>query len=274
MTEDMGAGADDDATEVVPAVPDPAVSGDEHGDDGGSTGSRRKWLLGALAALIVLAGALVAVAAGGDDDDDVVTEEEGSTTSSSSSSTSSSSSSTSTSVVETTTTAPVDDELEAPGEPPAQRKCVDAGGGPAEPTYDTWASNWTTKPEPNDPVTMRLCISDITPVMGQTVQVTLIADDPDAVITEANCGYIVDFESDGMGNLCRDAIIPHDGPRPTPPEQPGHIEVTFNHTYTRNGTFLLSASVISAEWAGYRTPYSSYAEASFDVVVHPVLVVD
>jgi hypothetical protein len=77
-----------------------------------------------------------------------------------------------------------------------------------------------------------------------------------------------------MGNLCRDYLIAHDGPRATPAEQAGHIETTFNHTYTKAGTYTLEASVTSAPWEGFRSPYSSYAEATIPVTVHNGLVVD
>jgi hypothetical protein len=154
---------------------------------------------------------------------------------------------------------------------PPEKRCVDASSGPVQPVADDWGSRWQTKPEANDPVTMTICIDDATPAVGQTVRLTLTADDPDAKIVEAECGWFVTWQDD-HDNLCRDFLLA--GVHPTPAEEPGHVEVSDTHVYTQPGSFTIIASVWSAEYVGYTSPYSSYVEANIPVQVHPTLVVD
>lgn len=271
--EGMDAG---EPTEVIGLPPEEPPAPPPAGP-AGSSGGRRGLLLAALAALIVLIGAVVVLAGDdGDDDGDAAlatdTEAVSSTSSSSSSTSSSTSSSSSSSTTVTTlrptTTAPSGSGggRPGPGEEPPERRCVDAGGGPATPVLEGWESRWQTKPQPNDPVTLRFCIDDVTVRHGDKVTATLVASDPDAVIVRDNCGYGIDWLGDRL-SLCRDALIPVDSPRPTPPEQPGHIELTFSHVYERGGIYTVEASVWSAEWNGVPSPYSSYASATIDVTV-------
>ena len=187
-----------------------------------------------LSAFVVLAVALGAMVAKGDDDKDderadVDTEQEttsttarptstsdGSASSSSSSSVAASGgSSTSVARGSTTTTKPKPsttttvgrDELAEPG-------CASGGGGAPEGPGADWATRWQTKPQPNDPATITICIDDITPKVGQVVTLTLVGDDPDAVITEAECGWVIDWEGN-LASLCRDVLVPTVAPRPT-----------------------------------------------------------
>ena len=248
----------------------------------------RRATLVLLSAFVVLAVALGAmVAKGGDDDDDeradVDTEQETTTSttarptstsdggaSSSSSSSVAPSGGSSTSVVRgaTTTTKPRAsttttvgrDELAEPG-------CASGGGGPAEGPGADWATRWQTMPRPNDPATVTICVDDVTPKVGQVVTLTLVGDDPDAVITQAECGWFIDWEGN-LASLCRDALVGTLVPRPTPPEAPGHVLVRETHVYETPGQRTIGGSVTSAEWHGYRDAYSSFAEAQLNVDVH------
>jgi hypothetical protein len=118
---------------------------------------------------------------------------------------------------------------------------------------------------------MKVCVDDVTPGVGQAVHLTLTADDPDAKIVQAECGWFITWQDD-HGSLCRDYIMA--GVHPVPPEEPGHIDVADAHTYTQQGSFTITVSVWSAEYAGYTSPYSNYVEATIPVQVHPTLVVD
>jgi hypothetical protein len=160
----------------------------------------------------------------------------------------------------TSTTAAVPDELPEPG-------CASGGGGAAVPPSADWATRWQTMPRPNDPAKVSICIDDVTPKVGQVVTLTLVGSDDDAVIVNQECGYLISFEG-GLGNLCRDALIISQQPRPTPPEVPGRVRVTTSYRYGSPGPRTVEGSVWSAEWHGYTDAYSSYAETSLTVDVH------
>jgi hypothetical protein len=241
-----------------------------------------------LSAFVVLAVALGAMVAKGDDDKDderadVDTEQEtttsttarptstsdgGASSSTSSSVAASGGSSTSVARASTSTTKPKPsttttvgrDELAEPG-------CASGGGGAPEGPGADWASRWQTMPQPNDPATITICIDDITPKVGQVVTLTLVGDDPDAVITQAECGWVIDWEGN-LASLCRDALVPTLAPRPTPPETRGHVLIRETHVYETPGQRKIDASVTSAEWHGYRDAYSSFAATQLTVDVH------
>lgn len=231
---------------------------------------RQRWVaLGAAGVLLVL-GIGLAVA-GGDDDgegDRRVAAADTSSTAPSSSTT-------------TTTGAPPASTTSAPaataagGTRPAptttqvdrEERCASAGGGPAQPYEGEWMGTWERRPEPNDPAVLRACIDDISPAVGQTLTVHLVADDPDAVITEQECGWFVDWEQEG--NLCRDYLLGLTEPRPVPAEEPGHVDVRVTHAFTAPGTYPVTVSIASSEYKGYRSPYASDAEVTFTVTVRP-----
>ena len=128
-----------------------------------------------------------------------------------------------------------------------------------------WHRYWLTEPQPNDPMTVEVCIDDVTPAVGQEVLVTLTASDPDAVIPD-DCSMAVFWEG-SFGDLCRDVFVMRPGPEPTPPEQPGNLAKTFAHVYEDSGSRTLTGRAFSGPPVGPH-PYSSYARADIVVDVH------
>ena len=288
---DEGAWDDPDEAQWHDEPPPPANGEDGWGPARGG-GPPRGALLAALALMLVLAVGIAAALLRDDGDGDgdgdeasseLDTDDEPSSTSSSSSS---SSSTTATSTVEgsggsvpdvgsgssttarrgtsttqrasTTSTRPEDTDDPA---------CASGSSGGVIPVEDGWQERWQTMPRPNDPARISICIDDKTPKVGQTVTVTLRADDPDAVIVEQECGYLLEWEG-AQPNLCRDYLIPHEGPRPTPPQQPGHVIVRFTHVYGTPGGRTIVGTVRSSRYEGYRSPYADEARADLPVVVH------
>ena len=287
--EPEGAWAD---PEVDPYdVPPEDDSWDEERRAAAAGGPPRGALLAALAVMLVLAVGIAAVVVRGDDDDggdddetasEVETDDEPSSTSSSSSSSSSSS----TSVVdgEGTPDVPAATSTSARGGATTTRApagvptttaeddkipdCAHAGGGAAAEVPADWRDRWQSMPRPNVPARISICIDDKSPRVGQRVEVTLRADDPDAVIVEDECGYLLLWEGP-VGNSCRDDVVAHDGPRPTPLQEPGHVIVRFTHVYGTAGARTIVGSVASSRWEGYLTPYANFAEARLPVTVRP-----
>ena len=64
-------------------------------------------------------------------------------------------------------------------EPPPEPRCEIATGEPR--SFAGWAEYYQTDPGDDQPVSMRLCVDDVTPRVGQVVTVTVAANDPDAV---------------------------------------------------------------------------------------------
>jgi hypothetical protein len=144
---------------------------------------------------------------------------------------------------------------------------VDGGGGAITQPSADWAERWQTKPEPNDPATISVCVDDLTPRVGQQITVSLVGQDPDAVILDNPCARNVRFEGEPPP-MCREPEVSATGPRPTPPQRAGRLLHSAKHTYTSAGARTIVGSVTSAEWNGYTEPYSSSAAAQITVTVH------
>jgi hypothetical protein len=245
------------------------------------TGSRSRLLLGAAVAALLLVGVITVVARSGDDPSKVATDRTSTTTSSSTSSTSSTttpaaattsptvavtSSTIGTSTTRTSTTKPPTTST-TKKEPAPEARCAESSSGAPKPAGTGWEHLWQTKPADNDPATIRVCVDDVTPKVGQTVHLTLVGDDPDARIVQAECGWYVTWDGD-HASLCRDFLTPVTAPMPTPAEEHGHIETTESHAYDQVGAKTITASVWSGEYSGVTSPYSSYAEAAIAVQVH------
>lgn len=112
-----------------------------------------------------------------------------------------------------------------------------------------------------------VCIDDVTPAVGQTVNVSVVAGDKDATIGTGECDVKVDWEGNA-GSLCRDTVVVTRGPQPTPPREPGRVQVTYQHTYSRTGDALIDVSVWSGPADGKRYPYNSYNSVELPITVH------
>lgn len=200
-----------------------------------------------------------------------------STTSSSSSSTTSSTALTVESIVPsttiprpTTTTAPPPSTARRSGTPtttpPPTPTCVTVTGEGGQ-VRAGWEPYWATEPQPNDPVTLELCVDDVTPAVGQTVTATVSARDPDGAFHPDGCAVRV-FWDDAVVDLCRDAIKPPpEAPAPTPAEQPGSLRRSFSHAYSAPGRHTVVGRAYSADGGGHH-PYESAASARVPVEVH------
>jgi hypothetical protein len=236
-------------------------------------------LLVGVAVLLLGIGLIVALSKASDDDedDDRVAAEESTTSSTRRSSTtdlalpgrgstvttggSGSTSSTSrgsSTTGKSTTSTTRDDELPEPG-------CASGGGGPATAPADSWATRWQTKPQPNDPAKVTICVDDVTPKVGQVVHLSLRGDDPDAVIPNEQCSWFVTWDGP-HDNPCQSVTVPTGGPAPTPDQVPGHVVVQLEHTYDTPGAKTIIGSVASTD--GDLGPYTSYAEADLVIQVH------
>jgi hypothetical protein len=265
---------------------DPRDEGPDDGGWGADPPARQGGLrlLVGLAALLVAIGLIAALSKASDDDDadtDEVATDERSTTSRQSSTSrplglpgdprptvttrGGSSSTSSTTRGSSTTRRPATTVTTDPDAP--EPACVSAGGGAATPVQADWAERWQTMPKPNDPATLSLCVDDITPQVGQTVTVSIVGDDPDAIFPTSECGVFVTWEG-SHASFCRDFLIAWEDPRPTPKEEPGHVLQHLSHVYDTPGSKTLTGSVWSAEYDGYTSPYSSRAQAALTINVH------
>lgn len=183
---------------------------------------------------------------------------------------------------------PPEEDPDPDPEPPAdpgeyetlEPACVEGGGGPAVEPPAEWNANWTTPLEPNDPVTLLLCIDDMHPAVGQTVTLTLVADDPDAEFRGSRCKYYFWWETDDLGRCLGSpawggALAPGAPPtQPAPTGLPGHLEASETYVYETPGARSAGANVVTFQpgpgigGGGGATPYESSAEAYIDIVVH------
>jgi len=172
-----------------------------------------------------------------------------------------------TTVVSTSTTAstvlPTTTTLDA-----REPKCATAPKKDATAPPDDWASYWQTRPASNQPLSLEICLDDVTPTVGQLVTLTVTADDPDATIGEANCDIYVSFVT-SPGSDCRDFRGPTSAPEPTPPAAHGHVVKTYTYTYAKAQTYLVFVTVWSSPESGKPHPYASKADASLHVSVLP-----
>ena len=83
-------------------------------------------------------------------------------------------------------------------------------------------------------MSLKICVDDITPAVGQLVTLIVMADDPDARIGDGACDVYVTWDSNHRQPLPRHRS-PTNDPQPTPAEERGHVEKTFTHTYSDGG---------------------------------------
>lgn len=228
--------------------------------------SRRTWI--AIAAGVVTLLAAIGAVAGTSDDPTPKIGSNASrrTTSSTSSTTTTLTATAPPPAAPSTTQAPTTAPTTLPTAPPSG-KCVTIGPGEPRPTTRDWDQYWQTKPQPNDGISLTMCIDDITPRIGQVVTMRVIADDPDATIGSGPCDVIVEW--DGSGAVCHDKVSETDpDPQPTPPEQPGHVDLSFQFTYQSAGPRIVYADVWSGPDDGRKPhPYHNTQEASLKVTV-------
>jgi len=178
----------------------------------------------------------------------------------------------------TTTTDP-DSPTTSTSSPPASGTTL-VGGGPApepkcfertgevEPVREDWATQWKAKPKSNQPATVRACIDDMTPRVGQLITITLEGSDPDATIGKGTCDAYVRWENEPV--LCRDvSLAAPPEPVPTPVPEPGHVKVTFTHAYEVGGPVDINAGVISSVDDAQQHPYESWAYVIINLHVDP-----
>lgn len=129
------------------------------------------------------------------------------------------------------------------------------------PTAPGWLPAGTNKG-----MTVTLCFDDPTPKVGQTVTITVHANDPDAFITNDDCGGHLGIDS----NYARDCRVTVDtAQRQTPPRSEGDVLFTFPYKFTSAGDHSVGASSTSGGREGYVNPYASFANIVRTITVHP-----
>jgi hypothetical protein len=152
-------------------------------------------------------------------------------------------------------------------DPGKELKCVHTTDSTATPQPDDWAKYWTTKPEPNEPLKLLVCVDDVSPADGQEVTLSVVADDNDAKIGEGDCDVHVDWTGD-TPNTCRNDVVVTQQPQPTPAREKGHVQLTYTHRFTRTGESVVDVSVWSGPSDGKRYPYNSYNSVELQITVH------
>jgi hypothetical protein len=132
---------------------------------------------------------------------------------------------------------------------------------------------WDPDPGPNAPLTVKVTFSPSNPTAGDTVQIHVVTDDPDAP-TLSGWGCSPKF-GDQTGvqcvtGLCAPQDEPH-GPWTPPPRRPLHHEETFSHAYEDAGTYNFEIDRVSSEgdcrWPP--NPYGSGGKGTATIVVSP-----
>lgn len=124
------------------------------------------------------------------------------------------------------------------------------------------------EPEPaNAPLSLSVEASSTSPAVGEEVVVRIVADDPDARISEACIG--VGWGDGPPPASCADACSDDGqryGPWDPPPAAPGYVELTLRHAYTAAGTYNVAITARSLSCEPLDT-YESAASHNFTVVV-------
>lgn len=151
-----------------------------------------------------------------------------------------------------------------------ERKCVNTTASQPEPAADDWTDYWTTKPEPNYPLEMAICVDDATPKVGQKISLGLLARDADMKITTEQCDVRVTWE--GPPRDCRQDILAQ------PKGDPGKHEINsktknqitleFTRTFDESGERTISVSVWSGPDDGKRYAYANYSSLEMTINVH------
>jgi hypothetical protein len=123
---------------------------------------------------------------------------------------------------------------------------------------------WNPAPGVNQPLTVSVSFTPQTPKMGDTVVFRAVVDDPDAPISDCVPGQ--QYGDGSGGSTCALAACPPQFGPWTPVARPGHRESTFEHVYTKAGTFVATFA-FSSSTCGDAMPYSSYGTGQATVVV-------
>ncbi|MDP1794424.1 MAG: hypothetical protein Q8K63_09845 [Acidimicrobiales bacterium] len=167
----------------------------------------------------------------------------------------------------TTTTTTIAAQTEFP-DAPAELICAETTRSEPAPAQSDWATYWTTKPEPNDELLLKICVEDATPKIGTTLKLYVLAQDKDAEIGTGGCDIFVTWNSNS-GSSCRDtAIAPPDEPKPTPPQKPGRVTMTYIHEYSEPGEWIIDVSAWSGPDNDEPHPYASYNSIELRVNAH------
>lgn len=146
--------------------------------------------------------------------------------------------------------------------------CAQTTKSEPAPPRDDWALYWTTKPKNNDALDLVICVEDLTPKVGTTVKLYVLAQDPDAEVFRGPCDIFVTWDSNA-GSECREgAVAPPADPKPTPKETPGKVTMTFIHEYSEPGEWIVDVSAWSTPEDGDPNPYASYNSIELRLDVH------
>jgi len=140
---------------------------------------------------------------------------------------------------------------------PTARVCVDSFDSACGRFY------WSPTPGPNAPITATISASTLTLTVGQRVDVTGTASDPDA---KFQCTYI-DWGPTYIGTAL--TIRARFGRWVTPPKTRDHEAAHFSHVYEHPGTYKIVFYAVSGSSCvdPQANPYSSEGSASLSVTV-------
>lgn len=139
------------------------------------------------------------------------------------------------------------------------------------------AFSWDLTPAANQPLVIALEVSPARPRVGEEVVVHVTATDPDAPVTTNGGSYFFHDPYDhepqiGFASTV-EAAPERFGPWTPPEPQPGHLELSFAHTFSQPGTFRFSFTALSGDEADpgnqERNPYANAAHSSVDITVAP-----
>jgi hypothetical protein len=132
---------------------------------------------------------------------------------------------------------------------------------------------WDPDPGPNAPLTVQVTFAPSNPKAGETVEIRVVTDDPDAPrLSGWGCGPSF---GDGPGPACVTGLCASDG-QPygpwTPPARAAlHHEETLSHVYADAGTFTFTVHRVSSEgdckWPP--NPYGSGGQGTATITVSP-----
>lgn len=167
-------------------------------------------------------------------------------------------------------TAPADAAL-----PPAQAAAAVACRNSSDPSCGPLA--WSPAPGANQPLSIAVSVSPALPKAGELVTVTVVAADPDAVVTTNGGSY---FFADPHSQEAQigfpamvDAGVARYGQWTPPSPQPGGIELSFAHTFSQAGTFDFTFAALSGDEGDpgnvERNPYASRGSTKVPITVLP-----
>ena len=129
---------------------------------------------------------------------------------------------------------------------------------------------WDPAPDPDQPLTVNVTYAPVSPRAGEEVTFTVIVEDPDARVmrnfnNRRDYGDGVVDDAPPFPASCGQAF----GPWTPPVKVPDRLTTTFQHVYTRAGTYTASFSFESTSGCVGGDPYGSRATGSVTVDVAP-----